>query len=327
MICVWGASAAAYFYQDHVKLACSPIYEAVEYSYFAYILCFVGLLALPEPSPFVVIIAGLVVFCPPTEAWPRLMARFEDAQKVVFMMTSCFVVTYWTNGLFLTALEHFFAERLDRYRIQPDAKGKSTMKPSNAKLFRNLMINTCLVPVIAYGIGITFTMKPADFEVPGPFQIFLSVISGALVNEVTFFYGHWLFHRNKFLYAHVHKVHHEFKSPCAMAAIYCHPVELVISDFGPLGAGIILFNRNLYFAAVFMTFAILGTQTHHCGFRWPWIASHGNQPDFHDFHHERFNCNYGNIGVLDSLHGTNAGIRRHPEPAGLAPGKEAAKAA
>jgi len=328
IIGIWGAVALAVFFQENMKAPFFPIFEAVEYSYFAYILCFVGLLAMPEPSPVVAVLSALVVFYPPTEAWPRLMARLEDYQKVVCILTGIFVVTYWTNGLLLTALEYLFPDRLDNYRIQTPTKGMLAKQPSFVKLVSTLAINTCLVPLIGLAIGLSVTFRPSDFEVPGPFEIFLSTIAAVIMNEISFFYGHWLFHANKFLYGHVHKVHHEFKSPCALAAVYCHPIELVVSDFGPLAAGILLFNKNLYFAAVFIGFAVLGTQTHHCGFRWPWIPGHGDQPDFHDFHHERFTCNYGNIGFLDDLHGTGAGSRAHPACAkGVQPGKEAAKAA
>jgi methylsterol monooxygenase len=276
-------------------------------------------MAMPEPSPFVVIISFLAVFTPPTSAWAWVMSSLKDYQKVIWMMSSVFLVVYWTNGLFLMALEHFCADWLKRYRIQPEIKSHS--RPPTRKLICNIAVNTCLVPLIALviGLGLEGKFQPSDFEIPGPLEIFLSAIAGVFTNEVFFFYGHWLMHANKFLYGHVHKVHHEFKAPSALAAIYCHPIELVVSDFVPLAAGILLFNTNLYYAGVFTTMAVLGTQTHHCGFRWPWIASHGNQPDFHDYHHERFNCNYGNIGFLDALHGTGAGSRKHPV---IAAGKE-----
>ena len=43
----------------------------------------------------------------------------------------------------------------------------------------------------------------------------------------------------------------------------------------------------------------------HLAFRRPACAVRvASQPDFHDFHHQRFNCCYGNIGWLDALHGT-----------------------
>jgi len=319
---VFGTMGAAWACQDYVRAQFNPIFEAVEFSYFAYILMFVGYTAMPEPSPIVVILSALVVFSPPREMWAAMMNRLEDYQKVVWMLTSVFVVFYWTNGLLLTAMDHYGGKWLDRYRIQKVVKAHS--RPAFGKLIRNLLINTCLVPVIGLVIGLSVTLKPSDFEIPGPFEMFLSTIAGVFTNEICFFYGHWLMHANKFLYGRVHKVHHEFKSPCALAAIYCHPIELVISDFLPLGSGIILFNRNLYAAACFTGFAILGTQTHHSGFRWPWIPGHANQPDFHDFHHEKFNCNYGNVGLLDDLHGTSAGSRHHPVATN---GKEAAKAA
>jgi len=307
---MFGALALGFIFQEHVKAPFHPIFEAVEYSTGAYILCFLGLLAMPEPSPFVILIAALVVFYPPTEAWPRLLDKFEDYQKIVVMLTGVFAVTYWTNGLFLEAMERIFPEKLDKLRIQPVTG--IAKRPSYSKLVSILAINTCLVPLIALSIGLSVRFRPTDFQVPGPLEIFLSLLGSVWANEVIFFYGHWLFHANKFLYRHVHKVHHEFKSPNALAAIYCHPIELVVSDFGPLAAGILLFNTNLYFAAIFTGFGVLGTQTHHCGFRWPWIPRHGNQPNFHDYHHERFVCNYGNLGWLDNLHGTNAGDRSHP---------------
>lgn len=272
-------------------------------------------MAMPEPSPFVAVFSVLVIFYPPHATWAWIMSSLEDYQKVVWMMTSVFVVVYWVNGLFLLALEHFCSKWLDTYRIQKELKSHS--RPPMGKLIRNVAINTSLVPLIALVIGLNLTFQQSDFTIPGPFEIFLSAIVGVITNEILFFYGHWMFHANKFLYGHIHKVHHQFKSPCALAAVYCHPVELVVSDFVPLAAGICLFNTNLYSAAVFTAFAVMGTQTHHCGIRWPWIAGHGNQPDFHDYHHEKFDCNYGNIGFLDALHGTGEGSRKHPvRPAG-----------
>ena len=97
--------------------------------------------------------------------------------------------------------------------------------------------------------------------------------------------------------------------------------------------------------------ACLGTQTHHSGYRLPWIAGcdhaarprlrrrsfcaalpapcdawpssralrtlsarFDQQPDFHDFHHMRFNCCYGNIGWCDALHGGAAGLQARGRP-------------
>ena len=43
----------------------------------------------------------------------------------------------------------------------------------------------------------------------------------------------------------------------------------------------------------------------------PWQPSLDEQPDFHDFHHEKFTGNFGLTGWLDALHGTDKQWRQH----------------
>jgi sterol desaturase/sphingolipid hydroxylase (fatty acid hydroxylase superfamily) len=73
--------------------------------------------------------------------------------------------------------------------------------------------------------------------------------------------------------------------------------------------------------------AVVGSQHHHCGYSWPRgrnlcggglfsVLTPAPQPHFHDFHHERGGGapgagNYGLLGVLDWLHGTDRPWREH----------------
>ena len=77
-----------------------------------------------------------------------------------------------------------------------------------------------------------------------------------------------------------------------------------MADLIPFTAGYLIFRPELFFCYYWITGAALGTQTHHSGYRMPWIADFDENPDFHDFHHKRFNCCYGNVGWFDALHGT-----------------------
>ena len=51
--------------------------------------------------------------------------------------------------------------------------------------------------------------------------------------------------------------------------------------------------------------------SHHAGYRFPWEPPFDHQPDFHDFHHKNFTGNYGLLGVMDYLHGTDAVWRKY----------------
>lgn len=58
-----------------------------------------------------------------------------------------------------------------------------------------------------------------------------------LVEEVAFYYSHRLLHHPR-IYKFIHKRHHEWTSPIAITAVYCHPVEHVFSNLLPVFSGI-----------------------------------------------------------------------------------------
>merc|ERR1740120_477966 len=126
---------------------------------------------------------------------------------------------------------------------------------------------------------------------------------GLLRNEVMFYYSHRLFH-SQLLYAKVHKQHHEYTAPFALAAIYCGPIEMLLSNLWPFLGIASVYRFHVFFTYCWVANAVMGTQTHHSGYKWPWMTVLDHQPNVHDLHHELFNCNFGNVGILDYLHGT-----------------------
>lgn len=309
---------AAIACQSWLRVLLSNVHEAMEGTSAAHLALFLILAKAPEPSPAVILMAAMLSWSPPRELWrfyvtsivPRMAIPSLDEAGCMMgfglPMYVVFLVMYWGNGFLALLVEEKFCQHLVApFRIQ-------TLKPSSrprmSKLLSNLAVTSfAVLPLVVLPIGFMVRMDP---NLPGPWEMFSHIVAAVLCNEILFFYGHWLMHANSFLYGKIHKVHHEFKAPMALAAIYCHPVEFLVADIAPLGFGLISIGTHGYTGLVWTAFAVMATQTHHSGVRWPWIdffsAGLEAQPNYHDKHHEKFNVNYGAMGWLDTLHGTIA---------------------
>jgi len=125
------------------------------------------------------------------------------------------------------------------------------------------------------------------------------------VEEIFFYYTHRLLHHPR-LYKHIHKTHHEWTAPIGVVSIYAHPFEHVVSNLLPPLLGPLLCGSHIATAWLWYALALGSTTIAHCGYHFPFFPS----PEAHDFHHLKFTQNYGVLGVLDRLHGTDSIFRQ-----------------
>lgn len=193
-----------------------------------------------------------------------------------------------------------------QYKIQD-----GTNQPLNLKklwravklvLFNQIVVGT-LVSIVLH----PFLLKRGcsfSTELPGFHWVLFEIGIFTLVEEVGFYYSHRLFHHPR-IYRFIHKIHHEWTAPIGIVAIYAHPLEHAVSNLGPIILGPLIMGSHIATAWMWFCLALMTTINTHSGYHLPLMPS----PEAHDFHHLKFTQNYGVLGVLDRLHGTDVMFR------------------
>jgi sphinganine C4-monooxygenase len=103
------------------------------------------------------------------------------------------------------------------------------------------------------------------------------------------YFLHRLMHLNRFLYKHLHSVHHRLYVPYAFGALYNHPIEgFVLDTLGALLTETVT-GLSVRQAMLFFVLSTCKTVDDHCGYSLPFDPLQmlsGNTADYHDIHHQ-----------------------------------------
>lgn len=235
--------------------------------------------------------------------WQWLVATNNPFDLRCWGTLAVFLTVYWCVGLAflfidLTDQPAFLVRR--RIARPVGGKWRHHLLTKLPALFTNLITNQLVIFVpMALCTGWCARLRVEEalpslwLEVMPQFLLFV------VVEEFLFFASHSLLH-HPFLYKHVHKKHHEFKSPTALAAVYAHPAEVLLSNLLPLWGVPNYVHSSLFTWYLWIVVAVIGTQYHHSGYRMlpAWLD---HNPDFHDQHHAKFEGNYGLLYGLDLI--------------------------
>ncbi|KAH6936445.1 hypothetical protein HPB50_017395 [Hyalomma asiaticum] len=217
------------------------------------------------------------------------------------------VGSYWLLGLlFLVADTGKAFPWMRRYKVQ--ATETKVTAQDLAPVVRQVLFNQVFVQlpvnVLFYwlkelrGFDRNLSLPPLSRAV-AHFACFVAI------EEALFYYSHRLLH-HRLLYRRFHKKHHEWTAPVAITAVYCTPLEHLLSNVLPVVVGPALMGSHL---SVHWLWAVLTAPYGiivHSGYHLPLLPS----PQMHDFHHLMFRGNYGILGILDWLHGTDEAFRQ-----------------
>ena len=196
-------------------------------------------------------------------------------------------------------------------------------------LFKNLRIQKSKTPMrllyrrlplilfnmtlgVLYGFGAIYFFRDYFSSTLPSIWVFLAQLSILLIfDDVYFYFYHLLLHKNKFLYRHIHSIHHKASAPYPLEFIYSHPLETSISCIGLFLGYVVIYlifgDISIYTFWGYSILRIIHEADIHSGIKsiiFKWLPFYGST-QHHDSHHSRLNGNYAStFSFWDKILGT-----------------------
>lgn len=124
------------------------------------------------------------------------------------------------------SLPYLFPKFSQRHKIQ--GEDRQPTREELRECFRNVMGNQIISTVLHLVADILSVRagRPLglNWDLPSISEIVIQIAVGMVLRDTLLYYAHRVLH-HPYLYKHLHKVHHQFTAPVALASQYAHPVE------------------------------------------------------------------------------------------------------
>ena len=177
---------------------------------------------------------------------------------------------------------------------------KQLLEVLKVALFNQIIVIPSITSV--FGLGVNYQTDPDLF--PGPLKLSLQLLFFMIVEDFCFHWSHKILHTS-FFYKYIHKKHHEFNVTISVSSEYAHPLEYLIGNIFPLGAGpTFLGMGNVHIVTWYMWVILrsLHTAEGHSGYIVPWspfrFLPFSVSSGYHDFHHLKNTGNYSSFFIF-----------------------------
>lgn len=242
-----------------------------------------------------------------SSVWGQLVLQYSPSTLEFFGTSIVQLTFFWGISAIYTSLPYIFPSFSVRHKLQKQEK-----QPTPAELWdcftivsRNQIVST-LLHIGLLKLDIILGKPPSyrfDASLPGLVEIVRDVATGVFLREILFYYTHRLFHHPT-LYPVIHKPHHRFTAPVALSAQYASIAEHLLANILPISLPLMIMRSHIVTFWVFLALELTETTTVHSGY--DFLAGSARK---HDTHHERFMVNFGTVGLLDWVHGTDGDAR------------------
>ena len=238
-----------------------------------------------------------------SDSWRALVMNYSHIEIELFGTLIIQFLFFWIPSIIYTSLDYIAPQFSEAHKLQP------APKQPTAKDIRQCVIVVIQNQIMTIIIQLLVMMAASRAGQPSAYRIESSLptltemardfILNLLIREVLFYYSHRILHHPR-IYAYIHKKHHRFTAPVALAAQYAHPVEHIVANVLPIALPPQLLRSHILTFWIFLAFELVETSSVHSGYDF-----FAGQARMHDLHHEKFVVNFGALGFLDRLHGTD----------------------
>ncbi|KAL7017929.1 hypothetical protein ACKWTF_010572 [Chironomus riparius] len=237
--------------------------------------------------------------------WQRSIDYYEQDKYKLFEY-GILVTSTATSVIVLSIYSFFdFTQKpafIRKYKINPN----TNEPPDSTKFIKvisysviNVILAVIPTTLLAY-YGLKWRGIPSLYPLPNILTVLITCFINDHIFDVSAYTTHRIMH-HRLLYKHIHKIHHEYKSTIAVAAFHSHPVEHLLVNLLPLVPGIVIMKCHIATAWIYLIGHMLSSFITHSGYHLPFL----NSPEYHDFHHMKFECNYSVLGLMDWIFGTD----------------------
>jgi len=234
--------------------------------------------------------------------WTNLLSRYSPARIAFFGTNTIQLTCFWFASAVYISLPSLFPAFSARHKLQKDEKQPTPTEIWECFLvvFRNQVLASAMqLSIIALD---ALTGRPPthrfDPTLPSLTEVIRDVILCIFLREVIVYYIHRLVHHPS-IYKTIHKPHHAFTPPIALAAQYSTFREHVLLGIIPIASPPMILRSHVVTFWVFLAMQLFETATMHSGY--DFFAGFARR---HDLHHEKFSVCFGPTGLMDWIHNT-----------------------
>ncbi|KAL4820744.1 hypothetical protein BDW67DRAFT_180305 [Aspergillus spinulosporus] len=235
-------------------------------------------------------------------AWDRVITTYRPGTIELTGSIVTQIVGFIIPATLYMLIDALFPKFSQRHKIQGASRQPTRQQILHCvqvTLFNHVWV-VALHALLVYYTGLDRATVNLDPVVPPWKVFFMDFAFGLLAREISFYYVHRALHHPS-IYAYIHKMHHKYITPVAFAAEYAHPVEHILANVLPITLPLYLKGAHFLSMMFFGIFELWEAAADHSGYDFLKLPP----AELHDLHHEKFRVNYGTIGLMDWIHGTD----------------------